>query len=348
MTMDSFSKQDIKFLFRGFSVSSLFYNFLIETMPKIGVDIGELEIRTRYKIIPILDGERISFVKVYRLWIEIERILNRSDTGLLIADYFTPSKAGIIGELFLGTKNLKESVFIMKRFLSLIISNISIRYEEVDDDVIFYFDVVPRFIMPFSVTECYAKICYNWIREYNNTSDLSIKEISYYAPKPEHSKFYELNFPKVQVSFKQSENFIVLEKKIFYERNERKMVTHYDYILKHAENIKNNLLNASTLTQKIINEILMDMPEGKCHIDNIAENLNLSTSSVKRKLKEQNTNFKKLVELIRKDLSTSMLKDDNITYEEISYLLGYSEYSPFFRAFKKWYRCSPSAYKENF
>ncbi len=344
--IDNFSKKDINFLFTGFSVSSLFYNFLIELLPTIGIDTEDLQSRIHYKIKPVLDGERVSFIKVYRLWTGIENLLNRSDIGLLIADYFTLSKAGIIGELFLGTKNLRESIEIIKRFLSLMINNIHFRYEEVEDDAIFYFDIVPRFVIPLSITECYIKICYNWVREYSGMDIFPIEEISFYRAKPKHFKFYELNFPKAKVSFSKSENFIILKKDIFYKKNKNKLSLSYEYILKHAQNIKKNISNSSSFTQKITNQILINMPEGKNCICSISKNLNVSTSTIKRKLYNENTNFKRLVEITRKELSISMLKDKNLTYEEISYLLGYSQYSPFFRAFKNWYHDSPSTYRE--
>ncbi len=345
--IDSFSKTDIKFLFTGFSISSLFYNFLLETIPKIGVDKKVLEAYIHQKIEPVPNGERVSFIKTFRIWNGIEKVSNRSDIGLLIADQFTLEKAGIIGKLFIGTNNLRESVDIIKRFLTLMISNISIRYEELDDEVLFYFDIVPRFIMPFSIIECYAKICHNWVKEYSGLSSLPIVEINFFPPKPKHFEYYTSKFPDAKVSFSELENFIVLKKDIFYKKNMSNPIVSYDYILKHAKKIKSNLLNSSQCTRKIVNQILIDMPKGECAIYSIAEKFHISASTVKRRLRSEQTSFKKLLEYTRKELSISMLKDKNLTCEEVSYLLGYSEYSPFFRAFKKWYHCSPSKYREN-
>jgi len=348
MRVDSFLKKDIDFIFSGFSASSLFYNFLIEVIPKIGVDVKEIEACIHYKIKPVLNGERVSLIRVFRLWMSIEKVSNRSDIGLVIADYFTPSKAGIVGKLFLGTKNLRESIRIIKRFLSLIIDNINFKYEEVQNDTIFYFDIVPRFIMPLSATECYIKICYNWMKEYSGIEILPIKEISFYKAKPKHFKYYELNFPKVKVSFSQPRNFIIVKKHIFYKENTNAQSLSYNYTLKYAQSIKKDMLKTSSFTQKIVNLILINMPEGESCICNIAQDLNVSISTIKRKLYNENTNFKELVEESRKELSVLMLEDKDMTYEEISYLLGYSQYSPFFRAFKKWHHCSPSIYRENF
>ncbi|WP_456479061.1 helix-turn-helix domain-containing protein [Nautilia sp.] len=76
--------------------------------------------------------------------------------------------------------------------------------------------------------------------------------------------------------------------------------------------------------------------------------MNISPSTLKRKLKEEHTSFKKLTETIRKKLAYTLLKETYHSFEEISYLLGYSEYSPFFRAFKKWFGATPSELKKLF
>jgi len=346
MNFDFFSKKDLNLLFKGFSVSSLFYNFLLEILPKLDIEIENLEKYTLFKLKPLKNGERISLVKIYRLWIGIEQISNRTDIGLVIADYFTLPRAGLIGKLFLNTNNLKESVEIIRRFLSILINNIYLRYEETNDTAIFYFDVVPRFIIPFSVTECYAKICYNWVKEYNKSNTLPIYEINFYAKQPKHIDFYKTTFPESEINFNQHENYIVLDKKLFYQKNSRKNILGYDYIIDHAQKIKKELILENSYTKEIITQILLKMPEGENSLHSVANDLNVSESTLKRRLKDENITFKGLTELIRKKLAYYLIKDEKISFEEISYLLGYAEYSPFFRAFKHWYKSSPSIFRE--
>lgn len=345
MNFSYFAKKDANFLFKNFTLSALFYNFLIELLPTINIDKKELEKFTNFKIEPISDNERVSIIKAYKLWKGIEKLSGRSDIGLVIADYFTLSKAGLIGKVFIHTSNLRESVDIMKRYLSLIINNINTKYVEIGDTVIFYFDVIPRFIIPLSVCECYAKICYNWIRQYTGLEVLPIKEINFYGKKPKHIDFYKRTFPNVKVSFNQYTNYIILDKSIFYIPNFREKYPPYKFMLKHIQQMKKELFTKSSCTQKIINEIITNLPEGNNSVELTAKNLNISQSTLKRHLKKENTTFKKLTELIRKKLSFYMLQDKNLSYEEISYLLGYSEYSPFFRAFKKWYNMTPSNFR---
>ena len=344
MIVLNFSTKDVNILLKGFSVSPLFYNFLLEQIPILSLDKAIVSSYARQKFELVLNGERISMVKIFKLWKTMEKLSNRSDMGLMIADNFTLDKAGIIGELFLGTKNLKQSVYIIQRFIPLIISNISISYEETDDEAIFYFDLIPRIIIPFSAIECFIKICYNWVNQYHKVNKLQIEEIHYCKPKPKHFDYYTNNFPDTDIFFNQAENFVIVKKDIFYIENKTHKNTHYNYLLKYAQKLKHHL-PISSFKNRVKNQLLINMPDGKCHIGSVAKNFNISISTLKRKLKEENTTFSKILEQLRKELSIIMLKDKALSYEEIAYLLGYSEYSPFFRAFKHWFKKSPSNFR---
>ena len=333
-------------LLNGFSVSPLFYNFLLEQIPFIGLDRAMILSYTHQKFDPALNGERISMIKIFKLWNAMEKLSNRSDMGLAIADNFTPDKAGIVGELFLGAKNLKQSLYIIQRFMPLIIGNITIRYEEIDDNAIFYFDVIPRCIMPLSAIECFVKICYNWVNQYHKVAKLQIKEIHYCKPIPKHFEYYKSNFPDADIFFNQMENFVILKKDIFYIERQKYLDEHYKYLLKYAQNLKKHLPNSS-FEKRVKNQLLKKISYGKCHIDDVVKDLNISKSTLKRKLKEENTTFSKILEELRKELSLLMLKDKTLSYEEIAYLLGYCEYSPFFRAFKQWYKKCPSKFRRD-
>ena len=81
-------------------------------------------------------------------------------------------------------------------------------------------------------------------------------------------------------------------------------------------------------------------------VEEIAQKLNTSPRSLQRKLKEEDSNFRTIKELIRKQLSIKYLLDDSLTIYDVSMLLAYSERSAFEKAFKKWYGKNPSQYRK--
>lgn len=75
-------------------------------------------------------------------------------------------------------------------------------------------------------------------------------------------------------------------------------------------------------------------------IEHIADLLGMTTRSLQRRLKDEHTSFQELRERVRRSLATRYL-DDGLTIAEISFLLGFSEPSAFFRAFKRWTGTTP-------
>jgi len=70
-------------------------------------------------------------------------------------------------------------------------------------------------------------------------------------------------------------------------------------------------------------------------VDAIAKRLGLTGRSLQRRLEDEGTTFKQVREDVRRELAQRYL-DDGLAIAEISFLLGFSEPSAFFRAFKRW------------
>ncbi|MEE1964231.1 helix-turn-helix domain-containing protein [Allomuricauda taeanensis] len=79
-------------------------------------------------------------------------------------------------------------------------------------------------------------------------------------------------------------------------------------------------------------------------IDDVAANFNLSSRSMQRKLKDEGSSFKEIVDNVRKELAMEYLKDKNNQVKDVAYSLGYNESSAFVRAFKRWTGTTPSLY----
>jgi AraC-like DNA-binding protein len=73
--------------------------------------------------------------------------------------------------------------------------------------------------------------------------------------------------------------------------------------------------------------------------------LRVSSRTLQRRLLEEGTTFAKVLESLRRELSVSLLHDRRLAISEIAFLLGYSEPSTFFRAFRRWRGVSPGRFR---
>lgn len=80
--------------------------------------------------------------------------------------------------------------------------------------------------------------------------------------------------------------------------------------------------------------------------EQVAKVLNISTSSLQRRLKQENTTFQDILLDVRKELAHKYLIERDLPPACVVFLLGYKSSSQFFTAFKKWFLITPKKYKE--
>jgi AraC-like DNA-binding protein len=77
----------------------------------------------------------------------------------------------------------------------------------------------------------------------------------------------------------------------------------------------------------------------------VARALRVSARTLARRLEDEGTTFKAVVESVRRDLACRQLEDPAIPLGEVAYRLGFSDVATFSRAFKRWTGKSPGAYR---
>lgn len=100
------------------------------------------------------------------------------------------------------------------------------------------------------------------------------------------------------------------------------------------------------LTDQIKSVIALLIDNDDCCIEKVAEHLCMSKRTVQRRLYEDNTNFKDLVNSVRRDQAVELLKNAHYSLAEVGAMLGYSQLSAFSRSFKRWYGVSPQLWRQ--
>lgn len=73
----------------------------------------------------------------------------------------------------------------------------------------------------------------------------------------------------------------------------------------------------------------------------IASELMMSVRTLQRTLSQMNTSYKELLERTRKRLALDYLQESSFTIAQVALLLGYTETSQFYKAFRRWFGYSP-------
>ncbi|WP_169813096.1 AraC family transcriptional regulator [Nocardia jejuensis] len=73
--------------------------------------------------------------------------------------------------------------------------------------------------------------------------------------------------------------------------------------------------------------------------------LYMSPRTLSRRLNEENTSFRVLLDEVRQMLSEQLLDHTDMTTEQVAARLGYAEAASFIRAFRRWNGCPPQEYR---
>ncbi|MDB4961253.1 MAG: Transcriptional regulator, AraC family [Myxococcales bacterium] len=108
-------------------------------------------------------------------------------------------------------------------------------------------------------------------------------------------------------------------------------------LLRHADALLAARPVPSTSYADRVRRILAtNLGEGDASLKRVARDLKMSERSLQRRLTADGVTFDSLLDEMRHQLSLRYLADPQIAISEVAYLLGYSEPSPFHRAFKRW------------
>jgi len=94
-------------------------------------------------------------------------------------------------------------------------------------------------------------------------------------------------------------------------------------------------------------DYLAEYREHEASMQDIADSVNVSERTLRRKLTEEGTSFQEIKDKLRKNMAIYYLSQPDIPISTITNKLGFSEPAAFTRAFKQWTGQTPTLYREN-
>ena len=92
----------------------------------------------------------------------------------------------------------------------------------------------------------------------------------------------------------------------------------------------------TTVGERVRASLLELLPAGSGSMEAVAHDLAMSTRTLQRRLKGENTTFQAILDSTRESLARHYLAESELSAGEISFLLGYDDPRSFYRAFRAW------------
>ena len=104
-------------------------------------------------------------------------------------------------------------------------------------------------------------------------------------------------------------------------------------------------LNGTENISAAVRRILINEAGNFPNLEQVGGNLHMSTSTLKRRLESESTNYRIICDEVRNLLANKCLSETELTVEDIAHLLGYTEMANFRRAFVRWKNLTPSKFR---
>lgn len=167
-------------------------------------------------------------------------------------------------------------------------------------------------------------------------------EVHFEHPRPNDRDEHERAFG-APVYFSQSTNALLFSEDVLSRPMPSRDTTLMALMQNCLKQLSNRTRKPVDLFDRVSNSIRAGLSAGYPSLEKVAVELHVSPGAIQRELSQQNTTFKDLVEILRRELAMVYLQQRHLPMSEISFLLGYSELSAFSRAVRRWTGASPSA-----
>jgi AraC-like DNA-binding protein len=113
----------------------------------------------------------------------------------------------------------------------------------------------------------------------------------------------------------------------------------------HADRLLADVAPGDSLTDRVSADILTTLRSGPVAAEQTAARLGLTRRTLTRQLQQQGTSYSELLKEARYRMAIHYLCNTTHSVEDVAFLLGFSECSPFVRAFQRWSDHTPLEYR---
>jgi AraC-like DNA-binding protein len=103
-------------------------------------------------------------------------------------------------------------------------------------------------------------------------------------------------------------------------------------------------LPTTSLLEQVRQAVLLELPQ-VASVEDVARRLGMSRRTLARRLAEEDTSFRGVVDETRRGMAERLVSQDDLALAEIAWRLGFSSPSSFHRAFVRWFGQTPGNYR---
>ena len=285
----------------------------------------------------------VPFSVFRQLIVDALAITQEPALGLLLGERLLVNAHGILGYAAMNSGTLRQALELFERFMPLRTSLVSMSHEIHGDEVrVVFCEPRPLGDIRSTVLEAVVLTVKN-VLDYISLGTCGINQVAFPFAPPEHAALARDLF-KCEVRFGQSWAGFALPLSVIDQPLKMADSATFQEAALICQRELEKLTSRESLSARV-RRIMLEKQNGFPSLNVTARLLHMTPRTLHRRLIDEGTSFKEILEDVRHMLAVEHLKSGHLTIQEIAYTLGYTDLANFRRAFKRWEGVPPSAYR---
>jgi len=328
--------------------TALYIGQLLEVAHSMGADCEQLMADADLNPAELADDDnRIDLTYLMRLGRGAIRQTGRQDVGLQLGMNSRISGLGYVGMAAMTAATLRDALAILVRYEHLnsqCYRGTSQLLDEATQTAMTFYSIAP-----YNAYTCFVVdgVLSAWLKLAQLLSHQSglVQKVEIEFEQPSYAADYQ-RMLQCDVRFGAPRNAIIFNSADLALPLPEANAQLNAKLIKKCDVLLNQIALADSYRNKVL-KVLGTMLHGQTpSIDEVALKLGMPSWTLRRKLKEEDSAYQSLVDEMRRDVAMSYMKNTDLTFGEISYLLGFSTPGAFQRAFKRWSGKTPGEFRK--
>lgn len=300
--------------------------------------------------------ETVTASEYYQAWHDAIRLTKQPLLGLVAGTRMHPGNLGALGYSMMNCETTGESLQLCFRYNHMGNSSIISHLEQDGEDLTITLETpffTPEFVAPWIelLAGSYGRM-FHQLTNFGLVEKYNYRAV-YFKHKPLGPiEGYE-KLLRCPVYFEQDEYRFVVDKGIFYEKVHQADTAVLSSLISTISSVvgplPGNTANGTSPILSVADQVKQyvrkHMSSGLPSADIVADALNISISTLKRRLRLEGQNYRDLTQDLRMEIAKELLSANILSIYEISFMLGFATSTSFSRAFKLWTGEAPSKYR---
>ncbi|WOX06807.1 AraC family transcriptional regulator [Microbulbifer pacificus] len=292
---------------------------------------------------------RVTLSKLVKLLSYASALAPEDDLRVRLAENFHPGVLHVLGYAMMSAPTLHDSLQYVVRYRRIVSSLCNVRLQEVPSG--FEFSIRPvraeqRVVPGLGLREAEVLLA-SLVKFARDLVERELKPLCVFleAEGPEQGNDRLHTFFGCEIKYGHAYNAVVFSR----ENATRKLLTHNSLVARNHETMLDEYLarvDRSDLVNLIRCKIYDCLPGSTPAQAQVADMLGMSLRNLQRRLSEQGTSYKDILEQTRKRLAIKYIDEAHLSLGEIGYLVGFASVTNFNRAFKRWTGVTPGEYRD--